>query len=296
MSETLIIVNPSAGRGHAARLASSVDALAAAHGVRCRILITTSADHARVAARDAAAGGAAAVVTIGGDGTIHHVAAGISAASSTCAFLPIPAGQGNDIVRSFGLPRDWRQVAPLLWQGRPRPIDLLRVRWPDGHTDVVVNVISAGFDAEIAARVRSGRHLRGSVAYLVAAIRGIWLLRHRNLTIELDGHRQSGAALFVAVANGAYYGGGMQIAPGAIADDGQLDLALAGPLTRFDALRTLPSLYRGGQVSHPLFTLRRGRIAHIGGETVPVQIDGEPAAPTPLTVTVAPRALHILGR
>lgn len=293
--DTLIVVNPRAGRGNATHIAASIAALAGAHGVRCEVLVTASTDHARVATQAAAARGATTIAAVGGDGTIHHVACGISSAASPCALLPIPAGQGNDIIRSLGLPTDWRQAAPLLWKGHPRTIDLLQVRWPDDRLDLVVNVISAGFDAEIAARVRSARHLHGPVAYLLAAVQGIRQLHHRNLAIELDGRQMSGPALFVAVANGSYYGGGMQIAPGAIVDDGRLDLALAGPLTRLDALRTLPRLYYGGQVGHPLFMLRRGRTARIGGERTPVQIDGEAAAPTPLTITVAPRALRILG-
>jgi diacylglycerol kinase (ATP) len=294
LPDTLVIVNPKAGRGTAPHLAAAVVALAAAHGIRCQVLTTNAADQARAAARDAASRGASAVVAIGGDGTIHHVVAGINAVSATCALLPIASGQGNDTIRSLGLPNDWRQAASLLWNGRPRSIDLLRARWPDGHTDLAVNVLSAGFDAEVAATVRAARHVHGSAAYLLAAVRGIWRLRHRHLAIDLDGRSQSGAALFVVVANGGWYGGGMQIVPGAVVDDGCLDLALAGPLTRLDALRTLPRLYSGGHAGHPLFTLRRGTTVRIGGEPAPVQIDGEAVPPTPLTVTLEPHALQVL--
>ncbi|MGI8916370.1 MAG: diacylglycerol/lipid kinase family protein [Chloroflexota bacterium] len=293
-TETLIITNPNAGRGRAARIASAVAALAGEHGVRCRLLITTSPAQARTAAQEAAASGAAVIAAVGGDGTIHHVAAGIVAASANCALLPIPAGQGNDTLRSLGVPRDWRRSAALLWTGTPRPIDVLRVHWPDGQADVVVNVLSAGFDTEIAARARAARHVHGSVAYLLAALQGIRQLRHRHLIIDLDGQTVAGAALFVAVGNGAYYGGGMQIAPRASMHDGKLDVALAGPLQRLDALRTLPLLYSGRHTGHPLFSLHQGTVVRISGEPAPVQIDGEAAAPTPLTVAVLPQALQVL--
>ena len=289
----LLIANAAAGRGRARAIAEAVVTLAQREGIRCELLCTISADQARDAARTAAANGTRVVAAVGGDGTIHHVASGLAGAAA-CNLLLVPAGQGNDTVRSLGLPQDWRQAAALLWQGRPRPMDLLAVRWPGGDTAIGVNVLSVGFDAEVAARVRASRHGHGSPAYLLAAVQGIWRLRHRRLQITIDGHVTVGPTLFAAVANGAYYGGGMHIAPGASMDDGRLDVGIAGPLGRFDALRTLPRLYNGSHVRHPLFSLRQGATVAISGEAAPVQIDGEPAPASPLRVTIWPRALQVL--
>lgn len=293
VGKILVIANATAGRGRARAIADAVVTVARKEGIRCDLLRTASGDQAREAARAAAASGARVVAAVGGDGTIHHVARGLAGAAG-CSLLPVPAGQGNDTVRSLGLSQDWRQAAELLREGRPLALDLLAVRWPDGHADIAVNVLSAGFDAEVAARVRASRHLHGSPGYLLAAALGIWRLRHRRLQITVDGHTTAGPALFAAVANGAYYGGGMLVAPGACMDDGRLDVGIAGPLGRLDALRTLPRLYTGSHVTHPLFSLRRGTTVTIGGEAAPVQIDGEPAPASPLSVTLRPQALEVL--
>ena len=56
------------------------------------------------------------------------------------------------------------------------------------------------------------------------------------------------SVLLVAIANGAYYGGGMRIAPDAAPDDGRLDLCVVGDISRLTAIRELPNLYRGTHV------------------------------------------------
>ena len=93
------------------------------------------------------------------------------------------------------------------------------------------------------------------------------------------------SVLFVAIANGSYYGGGMRIAPDAAADDGSLDVCIVGDITRMTAIRQLPNLYRGTHVNHPAVALARARRVTIEGsaETL-AHLDGEPFGGLPLDV------------
>jgi diacylglycerol kinase (ATP) len=114
-------------------------------------------------------------------------------------------------------------------------------------------------------------------------------------TIEADGEDAPPAPLTtVVVANGAYYGGGMKIAPPANPTDGALDLVVIGALGRLELLRWLPSVYRGAHLANPRISLRRVRRARVAGEApLPTHVDGEPAADTPVTFRVCPRALRL---
>ena len=80
---------------------------------------------------------------------------------------------------------------------------------------------------------------------------------NRRVTITIDGKLGEHHVLLVAIANGAYYGGGMRIAPDAQPDDGLLDLCVVGNISRLTAIRQLPNLYRGAHVRHPAVSMHR---------------------------------------
>jgi diacylglycerol kinase (ATP) len=155
----------------------------------------------------------------------------------------------------------------------------------------------AGFDAGVAARMAGERAWwqRGQLGYLLTTLDE--LRRQRNAVVELtvDGAviPRDGGVLFTAFANGAYYGGGMQICPEARVDDGLLDLCVVGDLSRLAALRELPGLYRGAHVDHPAVSFHPFRRLRIEGTHVPVHLDGEPFGTLPAEIEVEPGALRV---
>ena len=105
----------------------------------------------------------------------------------------------------------------------------------------------------------------------------------------------AGGLSSAVVANGAYYGGGMKIAPGADPADGHLDLVVLGDLGRLELLWWLPTVYRGAHLACPKVTTRRARRLTIRASSpLPVHMDGEAAGDTPVTFEVRPGALRLL--
>ena len=100
--------------------------------------------------------------------------------------------------------------------------------------------------------------------------------------------------LFVAIANGAYYGGGMRIAPDAALDDGWLDVCIVGDISRLTAIRELPNLYRGTHVRNPAVSVHRARHLEISGEgTTACTWTGSRSARSRCAVEVGPGALEV---
>ena len=115
-----------------------------------------------------------------------------------------------------------------------------------------------------------------------------------RLRLRVDDEVWEGEALLVAIANAQTYGGGMRIAPAACTDDGLLDVIVVAPLGRARFLWTLPRVFRGTHVDHPAVTCRRGREVVVESDTpVPVMVDGDLRATTPLQVAVVPGAAHL---
>lgn len=264
------------------------------------VWFTESPGHAEVLARAAARDGYAWVAACGGDGTVHEVVNGLCRAryeddhgDEVPALYVIPAGTGNDFVRSVGLPSDLNASLDLLARGG------LAERWIDAGTVAgryFVNVGGVGFDAEVAAEVnRAGKRLRGAAPYLWALLKKLVTYRNEAVSIDLDGMRLERRVLLVAVGVGSHYGGGMMILPGADPTDGRLDVCIGGDLSKFGTLSLLPRIFSGGHVRHPLVECLRARRVRVEGPRhLHVHADGEVVSKLPVEFQCIPRAVRIL--
>ena len=98
----------------------------------------------------------------------------------------------------------------------------------------------------------------------------------------------------VVVANGRFFGGGMQTCPEAEPGDGLLDVVTIGDVTKRDLVRTMPKIYRGTHLPHPKAEALRGRVVTVEtDEPAPVELDGEQPGTTPARFEVLPGALRL---
>jgi diacylglycerol kinase (ATP) len=299
----LLIVNPVAGDGRALHLEPWLRRRLHAAGSGARLVETQAPGHARELARHAAEDGHDRVVAVGGDGTVQEVVNGVIEAGARIAVGILPGGNGNDLARSLRLPRIADQaLTTALGPGLER-IDVGRATRGDGEATTTRHFAAAGgvgFDAQVAAAMAGKRRgwQRGRLGYALATL---WeLQRFRNRLVELaidttDGERHlERRVLFVAFANGMYYGGGMKICPDATVTDGLLDLCVVGDISRLEAVRQLPGLYRGNHVHHPAVELMRARSVTVSGdEGTQAHLDGEPFGALPLRIDLLHRALDV---
>ncbi len=289
-----LLVNPGGGRGRTGRHLERLRRLAAARGLE--VVVSTGVGDLEAAGIRAAAEGLARLLVAGGDGTLHHALQGL--AQSGCALAILPLGSGNDLAAALGIPRDLTAAFELALGGEPRAIDLGRVA---GRS--FAGVAGVGFDSEVNQYANRIRRLRGPLLYVWATLRTLRGFQPPAMRIE---HGEPGAprvfegrAMFAAVANSGRYGGGMRIAPGALLDDGLLDLVIVRAVPRLTLLRIFPRVFRGGHVGHPAVeVLRAKRVTMALDRPVTAYGDGEPLVEIgaqPVVFEVAPRALRVVA-
>lgn len=291
-----VLANPTAGRGRYAGLLPRLLDRLAEGGRPVRLLTAGTAAEAEAACHQAVAEGVAALVTVGGDGTVHR---GLQAVAGTAVpFGPVPAGTGNDFAAETGFPADplaaVEVIAGALRDGRTTPVDLARIVGPDGATRWYGAVLAAGFDAIVNERANRMRRPRGPRRYDVAILVELARLRPRRYALRLDGEPVEVDAVLVAVGNTASYGGGMRVCPQADPTDGLLDVVVGGRFRRRTLIRVKPRIYRGTHVAHPLVSTYRARTVELTAEGITTYADGERALPLPLTVTAVPAAVRLL--
>ncbi len=196
------------------------------------------------------------VVSVGGDGMLSSLAGLVSAAGGTLGV--VPAGRGNDFARMLGLPDEPEAVAALLLDGEVRKVDLLALSLPGSAERIVAGSVYSGVDARAGELVDRAHRLPRKAQYPYAALRALATYSPARYRVSVDGTVREYDAATVVVANSAYYGSGMKIAPAAVLDDGTLDVVVIEAASRLALMRALPKVYDGGHVALPEVTVLTG--------------------------------------
>lgn len=286
--EIAVLTNPTSGKGKGGRIGEVVVPRLADAGYAVRALVGRDADEAQDLARQAVADGIETLVVIGGDGMVHLAVQAL--AGSATRLGVVPAGTGNDVARTLGLPRkDPAAATDVVIGGHERTIDLARI----GHR-YYVTVLAAGFDAIVNERANRMRWPRGPRRYDVAIFLEMVRVRPRLYALEIDGVDHGFEGTLVAVGNCASYGGGLRIVPDADPTDGLLDVLTALPLSRRAMTRLKPRLRRGTHVTDPRVRTFRAKQVRLHSNGIIAYADGERIGPLPLEITCVPGALRLL--
>jgi diacylglycerol kinase (ATP) len=116
------------------------------------------------------------------------------------------------------------------------------------------------------------------LSYLIAVLKTIFLYyKGPIVAIEYDKHTLTQPTLLVSIMNGIRLGGGFNMAPDAVPDDGLLDLLIADQVGRRRIFGLLPHFLRGTQGTQK--EIKTDRATHILIKAVegslPAQTDGE---------------------
>lgn len=285
-----IIVNPAAAGGRLGREWSGRQDELRELGVDGEMVFTQHPWHAIELAQKAVEDGHERVVAVGGDGTANQVAGGLwRAGGGTLGVVPL--GTGNDIARTLGVPLDWRRAAAVVSDGRRREVDLVKI-----GDHVVLNAIGVGLLGDISARAARIKVIRGLAAYLATAIVSMVRFESPPVVITTPDHRYEGEMTILAVHGGPTSGGGFNLAPRAIPDDGLLDATLVpgiGPLGRVPRLLaamkgTLGTMEGTVELQAPWLELRFDR-------PLPMHVDGDETVLEPplARFEVVPKAIKV---
>ena len=276
-------------------------------GIELREHLTTRSGEAEQVTRQAISQGIPRVVAVGGDGTLNEVVNGYldesgKALNSEATLGLLPSGTGSDFRRSLGFRTSADSIRALAGT-HTRRVDAMRIVFTgvDGAelSRFGINVASFGLGGETVALVNHWRAslpswIGGRARFIAAAVSA--LKRHKSvpITVRLDYEREVAVAgNLIVVANGRYAGGGMMLAPNAELDDGLLDVILTDRLTRFDIIKELRRIGRGGHLKNPKVSeTRAGDVSICAAEPLAIDIDGEMAGYTPARLTILPSVLR----
>lgn len=242
--EHLFIINPISGKGKAISYKDAIEEYFREKDEKFHIEVTNGVGDATRIVSDYVKKSKCKVYSIGGDGTLNEVLNGIVGSESAIGI--IPAGSGNDFVRSYLKRKDYKEILKNTIEGNIVSVDLGQV-----NNKYFVNVASVGFDANVvnnAGILKKKRYISGSMAYFLSIIRTIIKFKSLNLQIEVNGERKLKDIFLVAIANGNYYGGGLNIAPNSKINDGILDIYIIKKTSIYRLIKYLIALVKGKDI------------------------------------------------
>lgn len=161
------------------------------------------------------------IVVAGGDGTFNCVINALVDRLADFSFAVVPMGTGNDLARTLKLPEDPIAVARGLTKGEERSLDVSRASGP-GVERLFVNACMGGFPVQVNEEIDEDTKKRfGPLAFWVGGLKAAADLTRSRVSVS-DSAIDNVVA--VGVGNGRTCGGGIEVWPGAVPDDGLLDV------------------------------------------------------------------------
>jgi diacylglycerol kinase family enzyme len=143
--------------------------------------------------------------------------------------------------------------------------------------------------------------LGGKVTFAKSMLQTAFDSSSKHVLIKVDdGKERKFTVVNFCVANARFFGGGMNVAPQALVDDGLFDVVSIGDLSSFTILTHAYQLYRGSHLS--IEGISHGRAKRIDarpasvGDKIHVEVDGELPGWLPATFEIVPSALRVRCR
>lgn len=300
-----LVVNPNSANGSTGRRWATLEREAAQIFGQIAVGVTAGPMDAVRLTRQALEAGHRTVLAVGGDGTLNEVVNGFFREDGTpvavdAAVGILPRGTGSDFRRSIDVPVRWADACRHVAQSKSRRVDVGRATFVDHDgrpaTRYFINIASFGVSGVVVeATHHIGKGLGGRLSYKLATIKA--LAGYRDASVELsvdDGPPERVPVTALAVGNGAFFGGGMKVTPGACLDDGQFACTLWNNFRLMDFVLRQRGIYSGEHVTwsrtrcFPAAKLRAD-----SDERVILELDGELPGTLPAVFEMIPGGIGL---
>ena len=221
MTTALLILNGKGAGNEELRVAVGAQRK---EGVELTVRVTWEYGDAARYVAEAVERGCDTVIAGGGDGTINEIAGALAQLEEPRPVLGIvPLGTANDFATACNIPLAPEQALLLAIKGRAEAIDLARVN--DKH--YFINMATGGFGTRITTETPEKlKAALGGVSYFIHGLLRLDTLKADRCEIKGPDFSWEGDALVIGIGNGRQAGGGQQICPEALINDGLLQLRL----------------------------------------------------------------------
>lgn len=256
---------------------------------------TTKDDPGTSMAHEAREKGAEVVIAAGGDGTVRAIAQALAGTEVPMGIIPM--GTGNLLARNLSIPLnrfEWA-MRVALW-GQDRVIDAAHLRMsPDGDDTLFTVMAGIGYDATVMSNTSEDAKSRmGWWAYVRQGSRQL-LGKPTEVRIQFDdGEEETRKVRSILGGNCGKVQGGIELIPGAVIDDGHLDVLTVTPRNVAEWVSVVTSIAGRSRKGMHADVTKCAAVKVRAEKELDVQVDGDVLGETDyLELSVLPNALTV---
>ncbi|MCG1033855.1 lipid kinase YegS [Leclercia sp.] len=282
---SLLILN---GKGTGNDLLREAVTLLREEGVVIHVRVTWEKGDAARYIKEACDLGVETVIAGGGDGTINEVATALIdlPATQRPALGILPLGTANDFATSAGIPEALDKALQLAIAGKATAVDIARVN----DETCFINMATGGFGTRITSETPEKlKAALGGVSYLLHGLARLDTLKPDQCEIRGENFHWQGNALVIGIGNGRQAGGGQQLCPEALINDGLLGVRI---ITGDELLPALLTTLTKAEDSPHLVDGESAWFEIQAPHGMTFNLDGEPLSGDHFRIALLPEAIQ----
>jgi diacylglycerol kinase (ATP) len=248
-----LIVNPNAGNKNFKKSWNKIKYLLKLKNIQYSFAITQYTKHETILIKEVIKKGYRNIISVGGDGTLHHVVNGIMTQryikTSEIKLGIIPLGTGNDWIKTYNIPNSIEKSIDIIKKNSTIFQDIGCITLQNGKKEYFNNLGGIGYDGYV---VKNLNYLKkiGSLAFLLSGLYSLFSYKKTKYSIYIKNKTIQEKCLMIIFGICKYSGGGLRITENPNPTDGLLDITIVKDISFFDVLINLPKLYNGTIVHH----------------------------------------------
>jgi len=292
-----LIVNPSAGNTNFRKSWICIQSLLKTKEIFFSFVFTQYTKHELVLVDEAIKQGYRNFISVGGDGTLHHVVNGIMmqryTKTSNIKLGVIPLGTGNDWIRTYKIPNSIEKAINVIINNTVIFQDIGCITLASGKKEYFNNLAGIGYDGYV---VKNLKYLKkiGSIAFLLSGLYSLLSYRKKKYSITIGDETLKEECLMIIFGICKYSGGGLRVTKYPNPTDGLLDITIVKKFSFFNLLFNLPKLYNGNIVHHKKVDNYKVKELNIINDNSIIEADGEIVGTGSLKVHIIPNAIQFL--
>jgi len=292
-----LIVNPSAGNTNFRKSWICIQSLLKTKEIFFSFAFTQYTKHELVLVDEAIKQGYRNFISVGGDGTLHHVVNGIMmqryTKTSNIKLGVIPLGTGNDWIRTYKIPNSIEKAINVIINNTVIFQDIGCITLASGKKEYFNNLAGIGYDGYV---VKNLKYLKkiGSIAFLLSGLYSLLSYRKKKYSITIGDETLKEECLMIIFGICKYSGGGLRVTKYPNPTDGLLDITIVKKFSFFNLLFNLHKLYNGNIVHHKKVDNYKVKELNIINDNSIIEADGEIVGTGSLKVHIIPNAIQFL--
>lgn len=214
---------------------------------------------------------------VGGDGTLNYFINQYPQFHLPIAIFK--GGTGNDFHWLLYGDVSVEQQIGVVLSATPKPVDAGLC-----NNKLFINGVGIGFDGKVANDLKTKKKV-SKASYLTTILKNIFWFKEFLCSVNTEAFHWGKKCFMICVANGKRYGGGFQVSPNSLVNDGLLDTNIVGKIHSLLRLRYLPVIEKGKHLNLPFITYVKSSMVMVKAlKELPAHLDGEAFSATEFNI------------